>query len=86
MLVLGFSLLLFIFLFYVHWCFVCMYACLCKSVGSPGTRATDSYEVPHRYWELNPGSLGKQPVLLTTGPSLQPWSSFINVVSKKTIL
>ena len=26
---------------------------------------TDSCELPHGYWELNPGPLGEQPVLLT---------------------
>lgn len=29
-------------------------------------------EPPCELWELNPGSLEKQPVLLTDGPSLQP--------------
>jgi hypothetical protein len=32
----------------------------------------DGYEAPCGFWELNSGPLGKQPVLLTAEPSLQP--------------
>ena len=54
---------------YVH----CVYS-VCekaprKSTDSPGTGVTDSYE-PSGGWELNPGPLQKQLVLLTTEPSL----------------
>lgn len=29
------------------------------------------YELPHGFWERNPGPLQEQPMLLTTEPSLQ---------------
>ena len=35
-------------------------------------RVTDSCEPPCGCWELNPGPLEEQPVLLTTEPALQP--------------
>ena len=38
----------------------------------PRTGITDSCELTGGYWELNPGPLELQPVLLTTEPSLQP--------------
>ena len=43
-----------------------------KGVGSPGTRVTNSCELPCGCWELNPGPLQEQQVFLTTEPSLQP--------------
>jgi hypothetical protein len=45
---------------------------LCEGVGSPRTGVAESCELPYGCWELNPGSLGEQPVLLTTEISLQP--------------
>ena len=42
-----------------------------EGIGSPGTGVTDSCELPCGCWELNPGPLEEQSVLLTTGPSLQ---------------
>lgn len=45
--------------------FICMYVCIEESV-------TDSGELQCRYWELNPGTQEKEPVLLTAGPCLQP--------------
>ena len=50
--------------------FACVSVCLC--VRFPGTGITENCELPCRSWELNPGPLKKQPVLLTTEPSLQP--------------
>ena len=50
-------------LFYVHWC---------EGVRSPGTGFSDSCELPCGCWELNPGPLEEQSVLLTAEPSLQP--------------
>ena len=38
----------------------------------PGTGVLDDCETPCGYWELNPGSLEQQPVLLTAKPSLHP--------------
>ena len=43
----------------------CLDACLCEGVGSPGTGVIDSCELPCECWELNPGTLEKQPVLST---------------------
>ncbi|KAL6040407.1 hypothetical protein STEG23_015188 [Scotinomys teguina] len=45
---------------------------LCKGVESPGTGVIDSCELPCGCWELNPGCLKEQPVLLAIEPSLQP--------------
>ncbi|XP_050003558.1 adiponectin receptor protein 1 [Alexandromys fortis] len=39
---------------------------------SPATGSSDSCELPCGCWELNPGPLEEQSVLLTTEPSLQP--------------
>ena len=50
-------------LFYVHWC---------EGVRTPGTGSSDSCELPCGCWELNPGPQEEQSVLLTTDPSLQP--------------
>jgi hypothetical protein len=41
-------------------------------VAFPGTEVTDNCELSHGCWELNPGPLEEQPVLLTAEPSLQP--------------
>ena len=40
-----------------------------KGVGSPGTGVTDSCWLPYECWELNPGPLEKQQLLLLTNPS-----------------
>ena len=48
--------------------------CLVRPEGgdrSPGTGVTDSCEPPRGCWELNPGPLEEQPVLLTDELSLQ---------------
>ena len=55
-------------LFYVHWC---------EGVRSPATGSSDSCELPCGCWELNQGSLEEQSVLLTTEPSLQPLDELI---------
>jgi E3 ubiquitin-protein ligase NEDD4 len=47
-----------------------------EGVGSPGIGVTDSCELPCGCWELNSGPLKKQPVLLTTEPSLNPTPTF----------
>ena len=52
-----------------------MYAGSCRaetSIGSPGTEVIDSCELPCRCWELNPGHLEEQLVLLTPEPCTQP--------------
>lgn len=38
-------------------------------VGSSGAGVTGSYQLPYGCWELNPGTLEEQPVVLTTEPS-----------------
>jgi hypothetical protein len=38
---------------------------------SSGTGVTDGCKLPCGCWELNPGPLEEQPVLVTTEPSLQ---------------
>lgn len=48
-------------------------------VGSPGAGGTDGWEPPCECWEPNPGPLGEQLVLLTTGPSSPaPFSKIFN--------
>jgi hypothetical protein len=65
-----------VFFFYVYEYFVCMYICatyLCNSIRGqkrasdcPGAGVTSSYELTWGCWELNPGPLQEQQVLLTT--------------------
>ena len=45
---------------------------VCVGVRSSGTEVKDACELPCRCWELNPGPLEEQPVLLTAELSLQP--------------
>ena len=68
--------LIYLFLFHVHWLVFCEQVCLYKGVRSPGIGDTDSYEVPCGCWELNLGPLEGHPMLLTDEPSLQPPSDF----------
>jgi hypothetical protein len=51
-----------------------------QGVRSPGAGITDHCEPPCRCWELNPGPLQEQPVLLTTEPSFQLPKSVLLVV------
>ena len=44
---------------------------VCVGVRSSGTEVKDACELPCRCWELNPGPLEEQPVLLTAELSLQ---------------
>lgn len=44
-----------------------------EEVKASGTRVTDDCEPLCRFWESNPGLLEEQPVLLTSGPTLQPF-------------
>ena len=58
-----------------------MYICARRGRQIPGTGVTDSCELPCGCWELNPGPLEEQPVLLTAEPSPQLlhssfWESF----------
>ena len=55
----------------MHWYFACMYIWV-RGVGFPGTGVIDSCELPCGSWELNPGPLEEQSVLLTIEPFLQP--------------
>ena len=66
-----FYLFIFNFLFILCTLVFCLHVCLCKGVQSHGTGATDSCKLPCGCWDLNPGPLEEQPVLLTTEPSLQ---------------
>lgn len=50
----------------------CLHVYLWESVGSSGTRVLNGCELLHGSWELNLGPLGKQSVILTAEPSLQP--------------
>jgi len=43
-----------------------------EDIRSSRTGVSGGCEPPHGCWELNPGPLEEQPVLLTTDPSLQP--------------
>jgi hypothetical protein len=43
---------------------------------------TDDCEPPYRCWELNPGPLQEQQVLLAAEPSLQPHSFFFKMGSQ----
>lgn len=47
-----------------------MHACM-KVSGSPGTGATDSYELPFGPWELNSDPQEVQPAILITELSFQ---------------
>lgn len=58
-----------LFSFYVHWCSAYMY--LCEGIRNPGTAVVDSCEPTYGCWELNPGVLEDQPVLLAVEPPLQ---------------
>jgi hypothetical protein len=42
---------------------------------------TDGCEPPYGCWDLNSGPSGKQSVLLTAEPSLQPQDSFLKKVT-----
>ena len=70
----------------------CLHVCVCvyhvnawyggeqkRVSGHLGTGITGGCGPPCGYWELNPGLLEAQPVLLTVGPSLQS-SPSINFV------
>jgi hypothetical protein len=63
----GFYYLLIFILFALVFC---LSVYLCESVRIPGAGATDSHELPCGCWELNPGPLGEQLVLLTVEPLL----------------
>lgn len=63
----------FLFIDYVYECFGWMYVCEAHHAWKPkkaselGTGVTDSPKLLRRYWELNLGPLGEQP--LTTAPT-----------------
>ena len=61
-----------LFLFYVHPHFACTY--ICVRVSDPHrTEVAGRYELSCGCWELNPGILEEQPVVLTTELSLHPF-------------
>jgi hypothetical protein len=47
-----------LFLFYMHWCFACMYVCV-RVLDFLQTEVTDSCKLPCEFWELNPCSFGR---------------------------
>ena len=49
---------------------VFLHVCLCEGDGSSETRVLDSLNLSCGYWELNPGPMEREPVLLTTELSL----------------
>ena len=51
-------------------CLTLLYMAWWEGVRAPGTEATDSCELQCGCWELNPGPVGEQPVLLIAEPSL----------------
>jgi len=60
-----------IYVLYVYECFVCLYICtLEEGIRSHGATVIDGCELPCGCWELNPGPLQEQAVLLTAEPSL----------------
>ncbi|XP_038177019.1 E3 ubiquitin-protein ligase NEDD4 isoform X7 [Arvicola amphibius] len=56
-----------------------------EGVGSPGSEVTDSCEPPCGCWELNPGSLEEDHLLLSDDPYLQPHNDNTRVVRVKVI-
>lgn len=65
----------FFFFFCKYVCAPCAYLIpegVEESIWSPGIGVTDGYKSPCGCWEKNPGTLEKQPALITTKPSLQP--------------
>ena len=49
----------------------CLHVCLNEGVGSHRPKVIGICDLPYGCWELNPGPLEEQPVLLTAEPSLQ---------------
>lgn len=43
-----------------------------RALNPPGTAVLDSYELPFEFWEVNPGLLQEQSVLLTAELALHP--------------
>ena len=68
--------MIYLFLFYIHWCSACMYVCI--RVLFSGTGVTDSCELPCGYSQLIPGPPEEQPVVPTTEPSLQSQKIILN--------
>lgn len=49
-------------------------------------QVTQGCELPCRCWELDPGPLEEQPVLLSAEPSLQPLHLFSSYISQYLVL
>lgn len=64
-------LMIYLFLFRMHCCFVCMYVSWVRVLGVVffGPGVADSCGLPCGCWEMNPGLVEEQPVHLTTKPS-----------------
>jgi hypothetical protein len=58
--------MIYLFLFYVHWCFGCMYVCV--RVSDPWNWSYTPLRAAMCHMEQNQGTLEEQPVLLTTEP------------------
>jgi hypothetical protein len=60
---------------------VYLHVCLCDGTRSPGT---DSCQLQRGCWELNPGPLEEEPVLLTTEPPMWNLILCLENTMKKT--
>lgn len=70
----------------MYGCFACSVCTTCvaavhggqkRSLHPPGTAVLDSCELPFEFWEVNPGLLQEQPVLLTAELSFQTTEIYI---------
>lgn len=52
---------------------------LCEGFRCPGSRVTDSCELPFGFWESNLSCLEEQLVLLTIKPFLQPQGKYFRL-------
>lgn len=80
---LQYNLLLFSIYSYLM-CFGVLLACtvcLCEGIRYPGTGQSYSCKLPHGCWDLNPGLLEEQSVLLRTKPSLYPYKCNLYSIS-----
>ena len=59
----------------------CLHICLSEGVRFPRTGVTDRCKLQWGCWELNPGPLQEQSVLLTTEPSPSPRTQVLLTVS-----
>lgn len=64
----------------MQWCF-CLHRCLYEGGRFPETGVVDSFELSYASWELNPGPLSSEKlVILAAEPSVQPLNFMFYVV------